>query len=267
MLNCIYNIVLNIVVLPHKKQLRFRKWSRLKCLDPSFSFIIAVSIVTKNSSHDVLNLTEESSVFLELFILHKTFIKCYQITCKRRIIQSISIKIRMNLGTSYILWDYSSTVPYMWLQSTYSAILDPVASLGRLSVFEQCCWAVLSQLPATAKGLFPSRGAAYHGLCWPYYSPPPCHQCLSHAVEHHILADAWSVAQSWLMKHWPHGWGSPSCHRSFGSHGLPWNSRIGWRKWPTVTNSDHKSQTRKNYKILRIRNKKQLRSSSHVQRR
>lgn len=146
------------MLLQHKKQLWFRKWSRLKCLDPSFpfSFIIAVSIVTKNSSHDVINFTEESGVFLELFILHKTFIKCYQTTCKSSIIKSISIKTRMNLGTSYILWVYSSSVSCMWLQNTFSAILDPVTSLGRLSMFEQCGWTVLSQLPTIAKGLFPA---------------------------------------------------------------------------------------------------------------
>lgn len=123
-------------------------------LDPSFPFssIIAVSVVTKNSSRDVINFTEESDVFRELFIVHKTFIKCYQTTCKSSIMKSISIEISINLSNSYILWNYSSAVPYMWLQNAFSAILDPVASLGRLLVFEQCCWAVLSQLLTTAKG-------------------------------------------------------------------------------------------------------------------
>lgn len=60
----------------------------------------------------------------------------------------------MNLGTSYIVWDYSSSVPYMWFQTTFVATLDPMATLGRLPVFEQCCWTVLSWLPAIAKGLF-----------------------------------------------------------------------------------------------------------------
>lgn len=62
----------------------------------------------------------------------------------------------MNLGTSYILWVYSSTVSCMWLQNTFSAILDPLASLGRLLIPEHQCWTVLSQLPAIVKGWFPS---------------------------------------------------------------------------------------------------------------
>lgn len=183
---CISNTVLNLVLLQHKKQLWFRKWSRLKCLGPSFpfSFIIAVNRVTKNSSHDVINFTEESSVFLELFILHKTFIKCYQTTCKSSIIKSISIKIRMNLGTSYILWDYSSTVPCMWLQNTFSAILDPLASLGRLLIFEHRCWTVLSQLPAMAKGRFPS-GKLHLTVCGGLtILPLPASSAFSHAAEH-----------------------------------------------------------------------------------
>lgn len=211
MLYCIANTVLNIVLLQHKKQLWFRKRSCLKCLDPSFpsSFIVAVSIVTKNSSRDVINFTKESGVFLELFILHKTFIKCYQTTCKSSIIKSISIKIRINLDTSSILWDYSSTVPYMWLQNTSSAILDPVASLGRLLIFEQHCWAVLSQIPTIAKGLFPS---------WDLHIMVCADLAILVLLSTSIFAEVWSVTQSWLswsMKCCRCGWGSPSCPYSW----------------------------------------------------
>ena len=183
----------------HKKQLWFRKGSCFKCLDPSspFSFIVAVSIVTKNSSHDVINFTEESGVFLELFILHKTFIKCYHTTCKSSIIESISITIRMNLGTSYILWDYSSTVPCMWLQNTFSATVDPVASLGRLSRFEQCCWAVLSQLPTIAKELSPSWELHVMVCAGLAILPVPTASAFLMLLSISVFADIGSVAQSW----------------------------------------------------------------------
>lgn len=244
MLYCISNTVLNIVLLQHKKQLWFRKWSRLKCLDPSFpfSFIIALSIVTKNSSHDVINFTEESSVFLELFILHKTFIKCYQTTYKSSIIKSISIKIRMNLGTSYILWDYSSTVPCMRLQNTFSAILDPVASLGRLSIFEQRFWSV-SQFLTIAKGLFPSW-ELHVMVCTGLTILPLCtSSAFPMLLSTSIFAEVWSVAQSWLtwpVKHCPCGWGSPCCcySRALGPINSLGTAEQGPRKWPIAMNSD-----------------------------
>lgn len=126
----------------------------------------------------------------------------------------------MNLGTSYILWDYPSAVPYMWLQNTFVATLDPVATLGRLPA---------PGLSSASSQLLP-RGWFPPGSCRLWFVLPLLCSPLAPSASPGLLSTGALGMWHGVGWHCPQWLGIPSCcsSRALG----PWTPLEQQRKDP-----------------------------------
>lgn len=167
----------------------------------------------------------------------------------------------MNLGTSYILWDYPSAVPYMWLQNTFVATLDPVAALGRLLSHSGLSSASSQLLP---RGWFPP------GSCRLWFVLP----LLCSPLPPVPLPCCWAPGLLQKLGMWHRvGWHCPPwlgmpqllLQQSFRSLNSLGAAEEGSRKWPIAMSSGCWCQVGKDAEILSIRDKQQLRSWNNVE--